>query len=96
MTADFLQGAMAVDDSTLRRAQSAAPPQPDWARASISSLENDLAAARLALKRTPETANPDVERLALEVSGGSYQVPEELVAQKIIEHARMTRRIGGS
>jgi anti-sigma28 factor (negative regulator of flagellin synthesis) len=96
MSADFLQGAMAVDDSTLRRAQSAVGRQPGRGRASVSSLESDLAAARLALKRTPETANPDVERLALQVSDGCYQVPEELVAQKIIEQAMMTRRIGGS
>ena len=80
----------------------APPPTPRLAgagkpasggRLSRFGLVRDLAVARRALERAPEIARPDLARLAREVRSGSYRVPADLVAERILEYALMSERM---
>jgi len=91
----YVQRVMAVCAWILRGMQPDDSESQPGGRSSLLALARDLAVARRAIERAPEVANPDLARLAREVRSGSYQVPVDLVADKIIEQAVMTERMGG-
>jgi hypothetical protein len=91
----YVQRVMAVCAWILRRMRWVDRGLEPGGRSSLLALARDLAVARRAIERAPEVANPDLARLAREVRSGSYQVPADLVADKIIEQALMTERMGG-